>query len=982
MAFRTPAQIEFWLKHNSHRLDNPVQYLGDEPNSYRKSFDDATVRMLTYACWPYEQSAGNQAIPLVYRTANEHKESFMCDRSYLPSTPRDLKVLERSGMPIFGIESKRQMSDFDVVGSSVSYQVLTINFIKQLMMSDIPPTWEDRHDHVNDKTVAGRHRDPEKWPFVICGGQAFGAPELLAPVVDAWFCGEAEDEPGNPGLGAVLERIEAFKLSGRWQSERLECYADLAREFNFLYFPCFIDVHYEYEDRPTVGAVLHDHINPPPGWEPDAELQPSKQVVGYTAKIEGMRLPVVKRFVQDLNSVPGLVNPPLLYVEPGMGTGDLEAQRGCPAWCGFCALTYRAKPYRQKDVPVLIENAKELIRNTGGTHISPFGPDFPMHTQKKLLIRDLLEQVVDDVDASSMRVDDFVADGQFALIAAHGGMRTVTLGVEGNSQRMRDLVGKGAADEDIKEAVVRGINAGITKFKFYMIAFLPGEDEGDIYQLLDLARELANIRTTMGSNALFQFSWTPMLIEANTPFQWFAPTIPNYAIGDVWEELRDLNIQFKLGGKVQRDKLLYFQLAQRASRDIGKAMVEAVCDRHEGSWGGAPRGLYDDIEDSLRYHGFHNGKADAYDERSKHDMFGWEFLDQGINVELMWVTYQQMREFLENTDSATYDENFGDAYHGNEWIQRCDTKCYGKTCGVCKPKDLQIRRNYIEAARDEIDVDLGAIKVIDRRSVAMRVRARVLKDEDKRFVMNDFWRYGLRRAAYRADLPISVRTVRYSSDNITFKEWSCGADFVEFGLTKRMTKEQVAEAIARMNEDMVGMKITDWAIHSNTADLLRQDVDLSLYDMEVEIDRRTAMKAIAEWISADYVKMVIKDKSKRDGIVAEEVNAKDFVESIWFVQDGHHLRMRALIRGKASPYNVYAALFNKPSWIEAAEKPAYRIEAFIDVDPTQIDFFRPACESCGNTIPVNPLDKPYDYHYCPRCKDEQDGILVKELVAA
>lgn len=977
MSHKTPKQISSFIEANMHRFDVPQQWYGDEPNAYRKDWDSATVRAVVGASWPYEQSAGNQAIPLVYRTINEHREDFLCDRNYFPSTPRDLKILEKAGVPLFGIESRHQYRDFDVVGTSVSYQVLTINYIKQLLMSDIPPTWEDRFDHNEQKVVAGRHRKPEEWPFIIVGGQGYGAPEVLANVVDAWFCGEVEDEPGYPGLGAVMERIADFKQSGRWQTARMDCYADMAREFNFLYFPCFVDVHYAYEDRASVGAVLHDYIgDPPPGWE-NRDLKPSKQVVGYTSKIEGMRLPVVKRFVHDLDKVEGLSNPPLLYVEPGMGSGDLETQRGCPAWCSFCALTYRQKPYRQRSVDYMVEFGQKLLKNTGGIHLAPFGPDFPMHTQKKRLIKALLENVVDDIDASSMRVDDFIADPSYILLQAYGNMDTVTLGVEGNSQRMRDFVGKGAADEDIKEAVARGIRAGIKKFKLYMIAFMPGETEEDIYHCLNLAKELADIRDSMNSNAIIQLSWTPMLIEANTPFQWFAPTIPNYALGDVWEELRDLRIDFKLGGKAQKDKMLYFQLSQRASREVGKAMVEAVADFNAGCWGGAPRGLYEAVEQRLVHHGFLNGKADCYDERQKNDMFGWEFIDQGINIELMWVTYQQMREFLENTRAESYDSNFSDDYHGNEWIERCDTKCYGKLCGTCGREDLKIRRNYIQGAAEEVTVDLNNVKVIDQKSVVMKVRAKVVKSEAKRFVMNDHWRYAIRRAAYRAGMPITKRTVRFSSDAIKFKDFTCGVDFVEFGTTRRLSQRQVAEYIEGMNAELGSdIQITDFTIHPANSDPLRADVDLSLYDMEIEVSEEEAAQAIEAWYAADYVKMILHQDTRSGVVLREEVNGKDFVEDLWVVRDGHRLRLRMMVRGKASPYVVYAALFGKASWLDAARRPAFRVEAFVNHDPNQIDFFRPACERCERAIPVNLLDKPFDLDHCPKCRDEEQSELV------
>lgn len=1706
MSYRTPAQITAFIDEHQYKMDVPQQWYGDEPNSYGeraggpKSWDKTKVRACIFACWAYEQAAGNQAIPLVYKSINEHSPDLLCDRSYFPSTPRDLRLMEKNGIPIFGIEHRHQLMDHDVIGTSISYPVLSINFIKQLMMADIPPLWDDWVNTKTGRSQPGRIREPERWPFVMVGGQGFGAPEVLANIADVIFCGESEDEPGNPGVGAILERILDFKEADRWNTDREECYRSLAKEFSFLYFPRYVETHYAYEDRLSIANALDD----------PAKNQPSKQVVGITSKLPGMKVPIVKRFVKNLDDVKALDNPPLLFEDPGMGSGDLETQRGCPAWCSFCfssetefitslgvrklgdaagetvevwtdegwrkgdvrsfgiqklrritfgpadrgthavydfcryghprevdglnncrackrvrernryytktgaldrietlipvrgrrkfdglsgwrsvgkssfkweiratadhrwvlvdgtdtqnlvvgdiipaeaqsqvfdqeeytqafvhgfifgdgsrvrmgksykvrlfgekdekragqqfaasleygesfgvqvrslrrghhgdleatvhssselkrlpkspssdyasgflsgwmaadawqkpapntwcldsihpakgrggvyegdlsaeewlrtfaslagwvligassqtsatnfgprtaplrrltlarpdahgwvvqnieedveeevfclvvpgphtftlasgaltgqcALTYRQKPYRQRSVEFMVDFGKQLTRNTGGIHVAPFGPDFPMHTQKKRLIKSLLEEVTDDIDASSMRVDDFIADPSYILLQAHGGMDTVTLGVEGNSQRMRDLVGKGAADEDVKEAVARGIQAGIRKFKLYMIASLPGEDEGDIYRILNLAKELADIRDSMGSTARIQFSWTPLLIEGNTPFQWFQPTHSNYALGDVWEEFRDLKIDFKLGGKAQKDKITYFQATQRASREVGKAMAEVVATMGQGTWGGAPRGLYEGLVDNLVAHGFHNGLADVYDEREKHDMFGWEHIDQGINVELMWVTYQQMKEFLENTDSATYDEAFDDDYHGNEWIERCDTKCYGKsqplgakvltpegfvemgmlavgdavidplgeasvvtgvypqgaldvyevtfsdgsrtrtsadhlwtvltrrgstwtektiatqelldfdsvrlvetpglmtaslgssdlsldpyllglligdcsmtsdhtpvygtaddalidavkellpdgvvarqvsdkpnnfkeyaltsgnvvglgrthsplvtalrnlelygskadtkhvpvvyknasasarlavlqglidtdgnamtspsqvefvskserlrddvlwlarslgfmakgsprkavksfgktygpyyrafiyrrpwlldlarlerklkafpeegfkksygrrvvsvapvgreacqcikvsatsnlyvtddfipthnTCGVCDAEDLQIRRSYIQGAAEEISVDLNNVKVIDQKSVAMKLRAKVVKSDDKRFVMNDHFRYAIRRAAYRAEMPIAKRTVKFVTDNLKFKDWTSGADFLEFGITRKLSTKDLKPIVARMNEELGdSIQIVDWAPHPASADPLRTDVDLSLYEMELDVNTHTANEAIRKWNESDNVVMKFKEETRQTGTQIEEVNGKNYVDDMWLVKDGHRLLIRMLTRGKANPYVTYQALFGKASWVEAAKYPGTRVEAFVEADENVIDFFRPVCIECEKAIPVNLLDRPYDSDYCPRCKDETDGRIV-ELVNA
>ena len=124
--------------HSDTRMDLPVQWLGDEPNAHRKPWDTATVRWCLAASWPYEAAAGNQSIPAVYKAINDARPDFLCDRTYLPVTPRDLKLLDKAGIGMFGIESKHPLLDFDILGSSISYPVLSMSYLKLLTMSGIP----------------------------------------------------------------------------------------------------------------------------------------------------------------------------------------------------------------------------------------------------------------------------------------------------------------------------------------------------------------------------------------------------------------------------------------------------------------------------------------------------------------------------------------------------------------------------------------------------------------------------------------------------------------------------------------------------------------------------------------------------------------------------------------------------------------------------------------------------------------------------
>lgn len=956
---RTPGQIRRFLDENMHRFDLGVQFLGDEPNAVRKPWEASSVRWCMVASWPYEAAAGNQSIPAVYKAINDGRADFLCDRFYLPATPRDLGLLEKNGIPVFGIESKHQLRDFDVVGGSIAYPVLSMSYAKLLTMSGIPLRWRDREE-----------QGLENFPMVIIGGQSYSGPEFAAPIVDCWWLGEVEDEPGNPGIAAVTAQIAAFKADGRWLGDRLGCYQDLARRFRFLYFPRFVDVHYDYEDRAHVG------VGP----------ESSKQVVGYTSNLDGMRMPFTKRFVKDLDKAAPLDNPPLLYSDPAMGSGDLEVARGCPAWCSFCRLTFVQKPYRQRTVDNVVGYAKRFQDNMGSVRMAPFSPDLPMFTDRKKLIASLLTNVSDEVDAPAMRVDDFIADSDFILLQVHGGMDHVTLGVEGNSQRMRDLVGKGTSDADIREAVTKAIRTGIRKIKLFMITNLPGEDEGDVLRILKLAKDLADIRESMNQPTVrIQFSWTPLLIEAQTPFQWFAPPVANRILGDVWEEFRDLKIDFKIGAKAEPNKAAFFQLCQRASRHVGEALVDAMEAADQACWGGVPRTFKALIDDRLRAWGFHNGYADCFDERFRTDLFGWEFVDQGISTDLLWTAYVQMREFAEQTDSHTYDSLVDSDYHGNEWIQRCDERCYGRTCGVCDYDDLKYRKRYLDSGANDIDVDFAALTPVDQRSQAVRIRARINKPERYRYVGNDHWRFNLRRAAFRAQTRlgaphgIAKRSIRFASDETKHRDWTCGTDYVEFALTRPVDRHQISEFLSAVDEELGGwMQISAWSQHPVNATTLRTDVDLSLFELEVDVEPTLAVAQLNKWRVASSVPMNLKIEGGYFAPANEKVNAKDFVDDLWLVRDGHRLKLRMLIRGRPSPYNIYAALMNRASWLDAARLPAVRIDSFIETDRRQQDFLRPNCVLCGLQIPTNVLDEPYDPERCPRCRDESLGVLMRE----
>ena len=216
----------------------------------------------------------------------------------------------------------------------------------------------------------------------------------------------------------------------------------------------------------------------------------------------------------------------------------------------------------------------------------------------------------------------------------------------------------------------------------------------------------------------------------------------------------------------------------------------------------------------------------------------------------------------------------------------------------------------------------------------------------------------------------------FASDAIGYKDWTHGTDYVEFGLTQQVPQDLIGQFLEEVNKELVNpatdqawMQIGEWVVHPPTSPSIRTDLDLTLYEVEVEEIPEKIESQLRKWEEADTVDMTIRAPVTYFGPPTEVVNAKEYVDGIWMVKDGHRVTVRMLVRGRPTPYNVFAALMGQKSWLEVAKYPARRVDSFVSWDEDQQDFFRPTCHSCGASIPVNVLEEPFDPEYCPRCKD-------------
>ncbi len=185
------------------RCTKPYQYVGGEYLSRNKDFDSAKIRFALAFPDKYEIGISNLGVRILYEMINRQPD-FMCDRVYA-SEP------DFQPNPLYAVESKRALNEFDGIGFSVQYEMAYPTILKMLEMSGIPYRNEDRTDED---------------PIIFAGGPCTYNPLPLSDFIDVFLIGDGEDTiveicqilEKTKGLPRQ-ERIRALcegENSGRW----------------------------------------------------------------------------------------------------------------------------------------------------------------------------------------------------------------------------------------------------------------------------------------------------------------------------------------------------------------------------------------------------------------------------------------------------------------------------------------------------------------------------------------------------------------------------------------------------------------------------------------------------------------------------------------------------------------------------------------------------------------------------------------------
>ena len=461
------------------RVRKPGRYSGGEWNSVRKDWSGTALKWCFAYPDLYEIGMSNLVLRILYEVLNDRRDC-LAERCFAPDV--DLQAeLRTAKVPLWSLETRRPLRDFDVLGLSLGYELVATNVLDMLDLAGIGLTTGER---------------TEADPLVIAGGSIVLNPEPFADLTDAVVLGEGED--------VVLEISDVLQSLG-WH--RRVCGPD--------------GQWLRGVDRATTLRALAGI----PGVYVPSLYQPRYAVDGMFAALdrldEAAPARVTGRIAADFETrVRGI-----RQIVPNIGIvfdrAQIEVMRGCTRGCRFCQAGMQSRPLRERAPDVAMAAAEAILLATGYEEIGLTSLSTADYTYVQEIASALHRRNPETViSLPSTRVDAFTVELVDAI--APGGRRSgFTFAPEAGSQRLRDTINKGVSDEEIVRCAELAFSRGWSAVKLYFMIGLPGETTEDVLAIAGICRRVLEIgRRRHGGRAQVKANVSTFVPKATTPFQW------------------------------------------------------------------------------------------------------------------------------------------------------------------------------------------------------------------------------------------------------------------------------------------------------------------------------------------------------------------------------------------------------------------------------------------------------------------------------
>ncbi|HHV96926.1 MAG TPA: TIGR03960 family B12-binding radical SAM protein [Clostridiaceae bacterium] len=627
------------------QVEKPARYTGNEWNMVKKDPKSKEISIRFAFCFPdiYEIGMSHLGMRILYHLINERNDTY-CERVFAPWTDME-EIMRQKGIPLFALETKDPISDFDFIGFTLQYEMSYTNVLNMLDLAGIPIRSKDR---------------TEQHPFVCAGGPCACNPEPLADIIDFFVIGEAEEvineildvykrwKTGesdgitreNTGVKEENESIDdetnTTVKNGQTKGKSRESFLRMIAKIEGVYVPSFYEV--KYNDDGTIKSI-----------QPKSNEFPAK---------------IRKKIIKDLDQAYYPEKMIVPYINIVHDRIILEIFRGCTRGCRFCQAGFIYRPVREKKPEKLVHLAEKLQQSTGYEEISLASLSTSDYTGLKELTEDLINNMSEkrvSLSLPSLRVDSF----SLSLMEKAQSVRKsgLTFAPEAGTQRLRDVINKGVTEEDLLESVRIAFEGGWSTVKLYFMIGLPTETLDDIAGISELGEKvvsayMATPKEKRGKGLNVTISTSCFVPKPFTPFQWESQ--------DSIETLREK--QKYLKGLIKSKYIRYNwhdpeisfleAVFARGDRRTGEVLIRAW---EKGckfdSWG-------DSFDFSKWMEAFKECQVDphfyANRKRNYDEVFPWEHIDIGVT-----------KKFLQRENEK--------AYRG-ELTDNCRVKC--NYCGA------------------------------------------------------------------------------------------------------------------------------------------------------------------------------------------------------------------------------------------------------------------------------------------------------------
>jgi len=256
--------MEKQLEKILRRVQKPGRYSGGEWNAVRKDWQSTYVKMAFAFPDVYEVGMSHLGLQILYGMVNDREDALL-ERVFAP-WPDMEEQMRNTGLPLFSLESRRPLRDFDIIGFTLQYELSFTNILNMLDLAGIPPRSADR---------AGGD-----YPLVVAGGPCAFNPEPIADFIDVFVIGEGEE--------TLNDLLDAYLASRRNGEARQDLLLRLAR-FDGIYVPTLYRVEYNNHRKGTDGRRTirdqYQHIQRPFATCLNQKTPTSRQSEHHQAKL-------------------------------------------------------------------------------------------------------------------------------------------------------------------------------------------------------------------------------------------------------------------------------------------------------------------------------------------------------------------------------------------------------------------------------------------------------------------------------------------------------------------------------------------------------------------------------------------------------------------------------------------------------------------------------------------------------------------------